>query len=244
MSQMGHVVCHPTKHAQLIFNYKFCPRIPQMSESPAITLYYVHDPMCSWCWGFSPVWNQIKQELPQQIKLISWVGGLAPDSDEAMPQSMRDHLQATWKRISDVIPGTQFNFDFWTLNTPRRSTYPACRAVIVARQMADKEDEMTLAIQHAYYLEAKNPSDLETLNEVAVSIGLDLEQFRQRMFSTELLQDFESELQSVRNIGVNSFPSLVLESGASRFNIPINYTSAEVVLQDIQRLLNSWKKGQ
>jgi putative protein-disulfide isomerase len=93
-------------------------------------------------------------------------------------------------------------------------------------------------------LQAKNPSDLETLNEAALSIGLDLEQFRQRMFSTQLMQDFESELQSVHNIGVNSFPSLVLESGASRFNIPINYTSAEVVLQDIQRLLNGWNRNQ
>jgi putative protein-disulfide isomerase len=241
---MGHVLSHSTLHALPLLTVKFCLRTPLMSNSPSITLYYVHDPMCSWCWGFSPVWKQIKQQLPAQIKLISWVGGLAPDSEEPMPQSMRDHLQATWKRISDVIPGTQFNFDFWTSNTPRRSTYAACRAVIVARQMADKEHEMTLAIQQAYYLQAKNPSDLETLNEAALSIGLDLEQFRQRMFSTQLMQDFESELQSVHNIGVNSFPSLVLESGASRFNIPINYTSAEVVLQDIQRLLNGWNRNQ
>jgi len=210
-----------------------------MSESPSMTLYYVHDPMCSWCWGFTPVRNQIRQQLPEQIDLISWVGGLAPDSDEPMAQSMRDNLQSTWKRISNVIPGTQFNFDFWTQNTPRRSTYPACRAVIVARQMADKEAEMTYAIQQAYYLQAKNPSDLETLSIAAEQIGLDVDQFRQHMFSTELMQNFESELHNVRDIGVNSFPSLVLELGTSRFNIPINYTSAEVVLNDIQRLLNS-----
>jgi putative protein-disulfide isomerase len=210
-----------------------------MSKSPSMTLYYVHDPMCSWCWGFRPVWEQIRQQLPEPLGLISWVGGLAGDSDEPMPQSMRDNLQATWKRISNVIPGTQFNYDFWTQNTPRRSTYAACRAAIAARQMADKEAEMTYAIQQAYYLQAKNPSDLETLSAAADHIGLDVDQFRQRMFSTELMQDFESELHNVHNIGVNSFPSLVLELGTSRFNIPINYTSAEVVLSDIQRLLNS-----
>jgi putative protein-disulfide isomerase len=213
-----------------------------MSESPAITLYYVHDPMCSWCWGFRPVWNQIRQQLPEQINLISWVGGLAPDSEEPMAQSMRDNLQATWKRISHVIPGTQFNFDFWNQNTPRRSTYPACRAAIVARQMADKESDITYAIQQAYYLQAKNPSDLETLSNAAASIGLDVDKFRQRMFSTELMQDFEAELENVRNIGVNSFPSLVIESNPSRIHIPINYTSAEVVLQDIQHHLNNWKR--
>lgn len=213
-----------------------------MSESSPVTLYYVHDPMCSWCWGFRPVWNQIRQQLPAQLKLISWVGGLAPDSNEPMSQSMQDNLKATWKRISEVIPGTQFNFDFWSQNTPRRSTYAACRAAIVARQMADKEAEMTYAIQQAYYLQAKNPSDLEILSDIASSIGLDSDHFRQRMFSTQLMQDFESELNQVRSIGVNSFPSLVLETGTRRSNIPINYTSAEVVLQDIQRLLKSSKK--
>jgi putative protein-disulfide isomerase len=213
-----------------------------MNKPPSVTLYYVHDPMCSWCWGFRPVWNQIRQQLPEQINLISWVGGLAPDSEEPMAQSMRDNLQATWKRISHVIPGTQFNFDFWSQNTPRRSTYPACRAAIVARQMADKESDITYAIQQAYYLQAKNPSDLETLSNAAASIGLDVDKFRQRMFSTELMQDFEAELQNVRNLGVNSFPSLVIESNPSRIHIPINYTSAEVVLQDIQHHLNNWKR--
>ncbi len=214
-----------------------------MNNSTSMTLYYVHDPMCSWCWGFRPVWQQIRQNLPAQIELVSWVGGLAPDSDEPMPQAMRDQLQSTWKRISEVIPGTQFNFDFWTLNTPRRSTYPACRAVIVARQMANMENEMTYAIQQAYYLQAKNPSDLETLCSLAQQIGLDADQFKQRMFSTDLMQDFEQELAAVRNIGVNSFPSLVLASEQSRFNIPINYTAAEAVLDDIHHLIESSNKG-
>jgi putative protein-disulfide isomerase len=27
------------------------------------TLYYVYDPMCSWCWGYKPVWLQIKEAV-------------------------------------------------------------------------------------------------------------------------------------------------------------------------------------
>lgn len=221
-----------------VFN-QFSRENSRMSEPKATTLYYVHDPMCSWCWGFRPVWEQLKPQLPDGLNLVSWVGGLAPDSNEPMPQLMRDNLQSTWKRISDVIPGTEFNFDFWTKNTPRRSTYPACRAVIVARQMADRENDMTYAIQQAYYLQARNPSDLETLIDTASSIGLDAEIFKQRMFSSQLMQDFAHELQRVKSIGVNSFPSLVLESGISRYNIAINYNSANALLDDIQRVLDS-----
>ena len=26
-----------------------------MGPKPSVTLYYIHDPMCSWCWAFRPV---------------------------------------------------------------------------------------------------------------------------------------------------------------------------------------------
>ncbi|MFT6977114.1 MAG: putative protein-disulfide isomerase, partial [Shewanella psychromarinicola] len=26
---------------------------------PNTTLYYVHDPMCSWCWGYRPTWDTL-----------------------------------------------------------------------------------------------------------------------------------------------------------------------------------------
>ncbi len=193
--------------------------------------------MCSWCWGFRPTWLDLRARLPEDLELITWVGGLAPDSDQPMDPALREQLQVTWQRISQQIPGTEFNFDFWTLNTPRRSTYPACRAVVAARQLADREAEMTFAIQQAYYLKARNPSDLETLTACATQIGLDATDFVARMESPRLHEDFTRELDQVRAIGVNSFPSLVLESGSARFTIPIHYTSADRMLDDIRAVL-------
>jgi putative protein-disulfide isomerase len=54
-----------------------------------------------------------------------------------------------------------------------RSTYPACRAVIAAKNQADKfELPMINIIQKAYYLQEKNPSKDETLIKLSISIGL------------------------------------------------------------------------
>ena len=127
-------------------------------------LVYVHDPMCSWCWGFEPTRHAIVAGLPADTRVWRLLGGLAPDSEQPMPEPMRAALQQTWRRIEEMIPGTRFNFDFWTNNTPRRSTYPANRAVIAARLQGEACDsKMTGAIQRAYYLEARNPSDDSTL---------------------------------------------------------------------------------
>ncbi|HCV92735.1 MAG TPA: DsbA family protein, partial [Gammaproteobacteria bacterium] len=52
------------------------------------TLFYIHDPMCSWCWGFSHTWNKVKNSLPSEINVQYILGGLAPDSSEVMPNEM------------------------------------------------------------------------------------------------------------------------------------------------------------
>ncbi|MBL4606347.1 MAG: DsbA family protein [Pseudomonadales bacterium] len=70
-----------------------------MSNNRQATLYYFHDPMCSWCWGFRPTWLKLQEHLPQNIKVEYVLGGLAADNDQPMPQDMREMLQGTWRQI-------------------------------------------------------------------------------------------------------------------------------------------------
>jgi putative protein-disulfide isomerase len=202
------------------------------------TLFFIHDPMCSWCWGFSSAWKSIKEQLPNDIKLQTILGGLAPDSDVPMPVDTRIFLQKTWKNIESVIPGTQFNHDFWSLCEPRRSTYPACRAVIAACAInPELEFEMISAIQKAYYLDAKNPSDTSVLIELAESIGIDKEAFADALKSDAVQQLLEQNIQAFRefsaSLGVSGFPSLVMKTDKGFTVIPIDYNDPNVSLAAI-----------
>ena len=201
-------------------------------------LYYVHDPMCSWCWGFRNTFQQLLVQLPESIALTRLVGGLAPDCDAPMPEVMQYKLQKTWQHIQQKIPGVEFNYDFWASCSPRRSTYPACRAVIAAtRQGNHFEDAMTLGIQTAYYLQARNPSDLSTLSEIAGEIGLDQSQFDADIQSEWLEQEFQLQLQQCRTMHANSFPSLVLKTGETFHPIAVDYNSADNMLDQIKHSL-------
>ena len=202
------------------------------------TLYYVHDPMCSWCWGFEPTRAQLFDALSGRIQIRRVVGGLAPDSDAPMPEGMRLGLQQTWHRIEQTIPGTEFNFDFWEKCAPRRSTYPANRAVIAARGQGEEYDpRMTARIQRAYYLEARNPSDNETLVELAADIGLDVERFRADLLSEATQRSLLAEIQSSRAMGIGSFPSLAVENAGRLTHIGLNYTDADAMLRQIEAVM-------
>ena len=57
------------------------------------TLLYVHDPMCSWCWGFARAYDELIERLPNGVPVVRILGGLAPDSDEPMPEDMKNYLK-------------------------------------------------------------------------------------------------------------------------------------------------------
>ena len=199
-------------------------------------LFYVHDPMCSWCWAFSPALAEMEQVLGDEVAITRVLGGLAPDSDQPMPEDMRHHLEATWERIQDHVPGTRFNFDFWRRCTPRRSTWPACRAVIAARRQGAEHDRaMTRAIQQAYYLEARNPSDTDTVEALAGEIGLDSPQFARDLADPEVAREFERERMLCQQLGVQGFPTMVLVLGRYAHGIAVDYGSGRNMADNVRR---------
>lgn len=204
------------------------------------TLIYCYDPMCSWCWGFKPTWLALQSALTplidaNKLSIQPMLGGLAVDSDAPMPAAMQQGLEQTWQQISAQL-GSQFNFDFWRLCQPRRSTYPACRACLVARELG-LEAPMEKAIQEAYYLQAQNPSDLATLSRCAAQLGMNLESFQLRMQQVNTQGLLETEVAMARQLGLNSFPSLALKIDDQLTSIALDYLSPEPMFTQIKRLL-------
>lgn len=207
-----------------------------MQQISNAVLYHVHDPMCSWCWAFVPTWEQIKQNLPGEIEVRYLLGGLAPDTNEPMPGVMQTAISGYWKTIMQRVPGTTFNFEFWEKCTPRRSTYPACRAVIAARkQEPGKEIAMIRAIQEGYYLRAMNPSDDSTLINLATEQGLDAFQFEKDLTSEATQNELMEEINMAQAIGAQGFPSLILKTEDGFRNIRFDYNDASVTLKALKR---------
>lgn len=194
-------------------------------------LYYIHDPMCSWCYAFRPVWMQIQRNLPADVQVQYVLGGLAPDSDQPMSPETRAYVQGQWHKIIQTVPGTVFNFAFWEQCQPRRSTYPACRAVLLAREQGrDCEIAMIHAIQDAYYRHAQNPSDTDTLCALAQPVGLEVGSFARKLNADTTQQALLADIALARRIGGNSFPSLFLQREGKIRRIAHDYGDAERVL--------------
>ena len=211
-----------------------------MSESMNTRLFFVADPMCSWCWGFRSSWKALLKELPASVIITDLMGGLASDSDEPMDARTRAYIQHAWRSVAERT-GAQFNHAFWKTCQPRRSTYPACRGVISAGlQSPGARTQYYDAVQIAYYLEARNPSEMSTLVSLAAEIGLDKDRFERDLQGQAVQEAFEKEQAQVRAFGVRGFPTIIWYRQDKNGQEQKELLSAGYV--DKNTLLNRWIK--
>ncbi len=200
------------------------------------TLYYIADPMCSWCWGFQNTLEAVRKALPIDLPLTYVMGGLARDSDEDMPEHTRAYVQNAWREVT-ARTGASFNWAFWEKCKPKRSTYPSCRAFYGAqRQNSEAGPALFEAIQRAYYQEARNPSDLDTLIALAGEVAppLDVDRFRKDLASPEVEQMMQNGFSLRRSMNANQFPSLVLKDGDVLTFVTKGYDEAADVLMRLK----------
>ncbi len=203
-----------------------------------MNLFYFVDPMCSWCYGFSSEFKKVVEKLPADIELHYIMGGLAPDSSEPMPLEMREQIKHHWQAVADRT-GATFNFDFWTTCEPKRATYPSCRAVIAASLQGEENlPAMLEAIHKAYYQQARNPAENETLIEIAAEIGLDKERFAQDLESPKVNDLLQTGFNFKNMLGVTGFPTVVLQKDDKYYALTVGYIGADVVLERLDMVVN------
>ena len=207
-----------------------------MNTVPSTTLEAtcIIDPMCSWCYAFAPSFRALCDTFDASTTVRYVMGGLAPDSDVPMPESMRRSIANTWHVIEQRAEVT-FNHDYWRTNTPVRSTYPACRAAIAADTLRPGSlPRMVEAIQQAYYQQARNPSLDTVLLDIAESIGFDRGEFAVAIESTEVHGVFNADLKLARELGVRGFPTLFVsqaDSSGNRSLVSAGYLAADTLIE-------------
>ena len=210
--------------------------IPE-TESPESVLIYVYDPMCSWCYGFRPTWKALKSQLPEGLPVVSLLGGLADDSDVSMPEDMVKYLKRTWSQIETTC-GVPFNHAYWDQTpAPPRTTFISCRAVIAAERLAGRGEAFAERIQDAYYTEAQNVWDFDTLCDLAEAFGFHRSSFADVLASDDVRAVHDEQRQLAERLQVEGYPSVLLIHQGQAFPIAVRHQGADVMLGDISDLL-------
>lgn len=172
-------------------------------------LIYFTDPMCSWCYGFSPVIDQIRRAYGNALPIRIVLGGLRPGTDTPMTDEARKSIVGHWNHVHEA---SGLPFDPAVLDRPGfvYDTDPAARAVVVARREGeDLAARYLAAAQRAFYAESRDVSSPEVLGDLAEGFGLDREAFLATWASEEVKQETWRDYAISQNAGVKGFPTLI-----------------------------------
>ncbi len=175
-------------------------------------LIYFADPMCSWCWGFSPAMESVAARFGDQLPIRLILGGLRPGTTDPMDAAMKATIREHWEHVRDAS-GQPFDFAFFDREGFVYDTEPACRAVVAARKIDPAKAMPLLRRTHrAFYAENADVTDRAVLCELAVEVGLDRPAFEAMYDAEDTLEETRKDFAIAYHSGVTGFPTLIVGS--------------------------------
>lgn len=175
-------------------------------EKPVKIIYYT-DPICSSCWGIEPQLRKLKLEYGDNITIEYRMGGLLPDwsynsGGISKPSDVAHH----WDEVSTYYD-MPIDGDVW-LEDPLPSSYPPSIA-FKAAQLQDnhKAIEFLRVIREMVFLQKKNITKWEYLEQAAKAVGLDVAKFK-AAYEGSAKESFNEDLKLAKAMGVRGFPTM------------------------------------
>jgi len=169
-------------------------------------LIFVIDPMCSWCWGFHPVIEELREKHADKFQFSLVVGGLRTKGQMPWTDESKKYLAQNWNAVAQQ---TKQPFSFSLLNREHfdYDTYPACKAIVTVRELWGDEAsfEYLTNIQEAFYAKGEDTTLIETLLKYVE----DKENFLVFYKSDRAEILMKHDFAKARSMGANSFPSIV-----------------------------------
>jgi putative protein-disulfide isomerase len=173
-------------------------------------LWYFADPMCSWCWGFSPVIETLRDEYHERMKIALVLGGLRHET-APMTAAQREDILHHWRAVQ-ARTGQPFRFDDALPPGFVYDTEPACRAVVtVGRIDPVRIFPLFKAIQAAFYAGGRDVTQPGVLADIATELGVEREAFARDFESDAARTRTQAHFRQARQAGVRGFPALIVQ---------------------------------
>lgn len=176
-------------------------------------LWYFADPMCSWCWGFSPTIEALRDATRDRLRIALVLGGLYPGQTEPMTGTRREEILHHWRAVH-ARTGQAFRFEDALPDGFVYDTEPACRAVVAAGSLDPARTfPMFKAVQTAFYAEGRDVTQAGVLGEIAGSLGLDAAAWGTAWRDDATRDKTHAHFRQTRAAGVRGFPTLIVQQG-------------------------------
>ncbi len=206
-------------------------------------LIYIYDALCGWCYGFSPVMQQIHEKYADRIEFEVLSGGMIMGLRAGPIGEVAAYIG---KAYPDVENGTGIKFGepfLQNILAPGTAIFSSEMPGIALTVFRKYQPENVLAfahsLQNALYRDGIELSVLENYRNLVANFGLPGDDFLAEMQREETRYETLLEFQTVANWGVNGYPTLLLKPAEEEqyYMIARGYTPLERLEGVIEKVL-------
>ncbi len=213
----------------------------QNMDTPEII--YVYDPLCGWCYGFSPVMKKIKERFGDSLTYSVYTGGLVLGERIGTVKDKFEYVLDAYKQVEQTT-GTMFGEGFKTNIIGNADEYvfssvPPGKAFVILKELQpDNALNFAHDLQRAIYWDGKDIHKPEMYAEIADKYGIDTGIFAQRFNDTAydklLTRDFETSAY----YQAQGYPHVLLKKDDQYYLLTRGYNSYENLEPIINKILN------
>lgn len=214
----------------------------QPSVQPQIDLYYVTDPLCSFCWAFEPTLRKFRYQYAKYIANDTTVlGGMIEKWEKFGGDSANGISKATdvaqhWREIGDytrmVIDGR-----IW-LDEPIDSSYPSSQAfLIVQRDYPELAKVFLRKLRETVMMWNQDISKRDVLESILEEMSLDAEGILDEAESFEGRMLMNSDLSLAQALTATGFPTVVMVNQNNQGVKVVGAQSLDALVETLQQVL-------
>lgn len=181
-------------------------------------LRYFFDPLCGWCYGFSPVMMRLYDELKADVDFVAHPGGMVTGERVGPIGPKAAYIKSATPRL-EQLTGVRFGAAFHQLldeGTRVQDSVPPSLAVTALSRL-DGDPARTLPFAHAllaaFFVHGQDVSDPAVLTALAAPFGYDAATFQQSLLDPDTAGFTEAGFSAASQLGIQGFPTLVLRQG-------------------------------
>jgi putative protein-disulfide isomerase len=187
-----------------------------------LTLHYIFDPLCGWCYGAAPLIDAAAGSAG--VKVVLHGGGmLAGANRRSITAQWRDYVMPHDQRIAS-LSGQAFGTGYYDgllrdIGAPLDSA-PPTTAILAAEELGGQGLAMAHRVQRAHYVDGWRIAEPAVLQRLAIELGLDAGAFAAayaRLAGEATLRHFAESRDLLARVGGQGFPTVVLEALDGRF---------------------------
>lgn len=210
-------------------------------------IIYLYDPLCGWCYGFSPVMVELHAQFREELPFTVLAGGMVTGERVGPIGKVAPYVRTAYKRVEE-LSGVKFGEKFVQMMEAGGDTVfnsePPSRAAYILKDAFPKQ---TVAIAHGVqdviYKLGLDPNLASSYHELATSFGMPIPTFDQHFESHHYRVAVQDEFAQVTKFGVTGFPTVVYRTQDQYYLVSNGYTGLDNVKNTLVAIQLETKKN-